>query len=63
MQVSVNVNNILWIIVMTTVMCITTKNTKLIISLIFTNGTLDLVIFPLYTGYENVIMIYQLGYL
>ena len=36
------------------------KNTKLIILLIFTNETVDPVIFPLDTGYGNVIMIYQL---
>ena len=38
---------------MIVVMCLTTENTKLIILLIFTNETLDLVIFPLDTGYGN----------
>jgi len=37
------------------VLCLTTKNTKLIILLIFTNETL--VIFPLDARYGNVIMI------
>ena len=62
MQVFVNVNNIFQIVVMTIVMCLTTENTKSIILLILTNETLDLVIFPLDTGYgfRNVIMIYQL---
>ena len=42
-------------------MCLTTENTKLfIILLIFTNETLDLVIFPLGTGFGT--MIYQLLY-
>lgn len=53
-QVSVNVNNILNIIVMIIVMCLTTENTKLIILLIFTNETLDIVIFPLDTGYMEM---------
>lgn len=53
-QVSVNVNNILYIIVMIVVMCLTTENTKLIILLIFTNETLDIVIFPLDTGYMEM---------
>ena len=39
------------------VLCLTTKNTKLIILLIFTNETL--VVFPLDTRYRNVIMIYR----
>ena len=44
---------------MTIIMCLTTENRKLIVLLIFTNDTLDLVIFPLDTGYGNVVMIYQ----
>ena len=63
MKVSVNVNNILKILVMIIVsMCLTSKNTKLIMLLIFPNETMDVVIFPLDThGYG--IMIYQLQYL
>ena len=59
-QVSVNVNNILLIIVIIVVLFITTKNAKLIIVLIFKNDTLNLDIFALDIGYENVTMIYQL---
>ena len=44
---------------MAIVMCLTTENTKLIILLIFTNENLDPVIFPLDTGYGNVIMIHH----
>ena len=42
------------------VLCLTTETTKLIVLLICINETLDLVIFPLDTGYGNVVMIYQL---
>ena len=63
MKVSVNVNNILKILVMIIVsMCLTSENTKLIMLLIFPNETMDVVIFPLDThGYG--IMIYQLQYM
>ena len=63
MKVSVNVNNILKILVMIIVnMCLTTENTKLLMLLIFPNETLNVVIFPL-DAHGYGIMIYQLQYL
>ena len=63
MKVSVNVNNILKILIMIIVnMCLTTENTKLIMLWIFPNETLDVVIFP-FDSHGYGIMIYQLQYL
>ena len=45
---------------LTIVMCLTTEKTKLMILLIFTTETLDLVIFSVDTGYGNLIMSYLL---